>query len=127
VVGFAMIGDALDYMELQTGIRYTGLGNACQSFTLKFGNALATSGIVLMYMIIKLDIRGIGAEYTVNPLLLDASVRSGMFSLVSLIPAVSLLLCMIPIFFYDLTGEKKRRVTKELAEQRELKGIVIDA
>ena len=52
-------------------------------------------------------------------------MRSGMFSLISIIPAVSLLLCTIPLFFYDLVGEKKARVTRELAEQRKEKGVVI--
>jgi len=127
VVAFAMIGDSLDYMEWKTGIRNTGLGNACQSFTLKFGNALATSGIILMYMVVKLDIKSIvGTEQTMNPLLLAPSIRNGMFSLVSLIPAISLLLCMIPIFFYDLTGTKKEQITRELAQQRAEKGIVVE-
>ena len=38
---------------------------------------------------------------------------------------ISRLLCMIPMFFYDLTGDKKERVTKELAEKRVKEGIVI--
>ncbi len=126
VVSYAMIGDALDYMEWKTGLRYTGLGNACQSFVLKLGNAFATSGIVLMYLLVKLDLNTIGAQYTANPTLLPEAVRSGMFSLVSLIPAISLLLCMIPMFFYDLTGEKKERITRELAQQRKEKGIVVE-
>ena len=49
-----------------------------------------------------------------------------MFSLISLIPAVSLLLCAVPLFFYDLVGEKKERVTRELAELREARGVVIE-
>ena len=48
-----------------------------------------------------------------------------MFSLVTIVPGVSLLLCAIPIFFYDLVGEKKARITRELAEQRAAKGMVI--
>ena len=48
-----------------------------------------------------------------------------MFSLVTIVPGVSLLLCSIPIFFYDLVGEKKQKITRELAEMRAAKGIVI--
>lgn len=118
VIAYAMIGDSLDYMEWKTGVRLTGLGNALQSFVLQLGNALATSGIVLMYLVVNLDIKTIGMQYTANPTLLAPAVRSGMFSLVSLVPAISLLLCMIPIFFYDLTGEKKDKITHELAEMR---------
>ena len=49
-----------------------------------------------------------------------------MFSLVSIIPGISLLICIVPIFFYDLVGEKKKKITKELEEQRKAKGIIIE-
>ena len=120
----AMIGDCLDYMEWQTGTRLTGMGSAVQSFVNKLGNALSTSFIIVMYMIVNLNVADISANVTANPLAMSATVRSGMFSLISIIPAVSLLLCTIPLFFYDLVGEKKARVTRELAEQRKEKGVV---
>lgn len=122
---YPMIGDALDYMEWKTGVRYTGIGQACMTFTQKLGNAVATSAIVLMYMLINLDIDTIGIEYTADVTALSSAVRGGMFSLVTIVPAVSLLICMVPIFFYDLTGEKKERITRELAQQRKSKGIEI--
>jgi Na+/melibiose symporter-like transporter len=121
VVSYAMIGDALDYMEWQSGFRQNGLGQACQSFVLKLGNALATSAIVLTYLIVDLDLGAVtGSTSTINPMELanSAQVRGGMFSLVSLVPAISLLLCLIPVLFYDLTGDKKKQVTDELAQRR---------
>ncbi len=127
VCAFAMIGDCLDYMEWKTGARLTGLGSAIQSFVTKLGNAISTSFIIVMYMIVNLDVASISAKVTANPLEMDAGVRTGMFSLISIIPAVSLLLCTVPLFFYDLVGEKKERVTRELAEQRKARGVVIDA
>lgn len=128
VVSSAMIGDALDYMEWKTGRRETGLGSACQTFVNKFGNALATSFIVLMYILVDLgsDLSKIGTAYTANPLAQSASVRGGIFSVVSIIPAFSLLLCCIPIFFYDLTGKKKQKITEELQQQRAAKGITVE-
>jgi Na+/melibiose symporter-like transporter len=122
---YPMIGDALDYMEWKSGVRYTGVGQACMTFTQKLGNAVATSAIVLMYLLINLDINTIGTEFTADVTALSSTVRGGMFSLVSLIPAISLLLCMIPILFYDLTGDKKELITQELAQQRQAKGIAI--
>lgn len=127
VCAFAMIGDCLDYMEWKTGARLTGLGSAIQSFVTKLGNAISTSFIIVMYMIVNLDVASISAKVTANPLEMDAGVRTGMFSLISIIPAVSLLLCTVPLFFYDLVGEKKARITRELAEQRKARGVVIDA
>ncbi|HIT52850.1 MAG TPA: MFS transporter [Candidatus Fimivicinus intestinavium] len=120
-----MIGDCLDYMEWKTGHRLTGMGSAVQSFVNKLGNAISTSFIIVMYMIVNLNVADISANVTANPLEMSATVRTGMFSLISIIPAVSLLLCIIPLFFYDLVGEKKERITRELAEQRKAKGIVI--
>lgn len=54
------------------------------------------------------------------------AVRQGMFSIVSLIPAISLLICIIPMFFYNLTGDFKKQIETELAEQRKEKGITIN-
>lgn len=122
----AMVGDCLDYMEWSTGKRLTGMGSAIQSFVNKLGNAISTSFIVLMYMIVNLDVASISANVTANPLEMSESIRTGMFSLVSLIPGISLLLCIIPLFFYDLVGEKKKRITQELEQQRKERGIIIE-
>lgn len=127
VVSSAMIGDALDYMEWKTGRRETGIGSAVQSFVNKLGNALATSFIVLMYSIVNIDLSQIvGGAASVPATALDVAQRSGIFSVVSIIPAFSLLLCAVPIFFYDLTGSKKQRITEELAQQRVTRGITVE-
>jgi len=127
VVSSAMIGDALDYMEWKTGLRETGIGSACQSFVNKLGNAFATSFIVLMYKIVDIDLSKIvGGAASIPATSLDAFQRGGIFSVVSIIPAFSLLLCCIPIFFYDLTGAKKQKITDELQQQRAAKGISVE-
>ena len=125
VCAFAMIGDCLDYMEWKTGTRLTGMGSAIQSFVTKLGAALSTSFIILMYIIVDLDVGSINASVTANPLMMSHGVRSGIFSVVSLIPAISLLVCTIPMFFYNLTGDFREKMETELAAQREKKGITI--
>ena len=130
VVSYAMIGDSLDFMEWETCYRDTALGSACQSFVNKLGNALSTSGICLMYIVAKIDINkmvGSGAASAQIAMSLSDAQRFSMFSLISIIPGISLLLCAIPIFFYDLTGAKKEKITRELAEQRAAMGITIEA
>lgn len=117
-----MVGDCLDYMELTTGRRQNGLGNACQSFVSKLGNAVSTSVIVLMYILTELDLNKIGTSYTVNPLTMSHGIRVGMFSLISIVPGISLLLCMIPMFFYDLTGDKKRARDKRARREARKRG-----
>lgn len=125
VCAFAMVGDCLDYMELKTGVRLTGMGSAIQSFVTKFGNAIATSFIIMMYIIVDLDVASISASVTANPLEMADSVRTGIFSIISIIPAISLLVCIIPMFFYNLTGEYRENMEKQLEEQRKQRGIEI--
>lgn len=125
ICAFAMVCDCLDYMELKTGVRLTGMGSAIQSFVNKFGNAIATSAIILMYIVAKLDVASISSKVTVNPLLIDPSVRQGIFSIISLIPAISLIACIIPLFFYHITGDSKKKMEEDLAKQREALGIEI--
>ena len=128
-VSFAMVCDCLDFMEWKTGVRNTGLGSACQSFVNKIGNAFATVMIIGMYMIINLDVATLNskAESIVNVAMnLDATKQFGMFSLVTIVPGISLLLCAIPLFFYDLTGKKKETVSAELSALRKERGIDVD-
>ena len=128
-VSFAMVCDCLDFMEWKTGFRNTGLGSACQSFVNKIGNAFATVMIIGMYMIIDLDVATLNskAESIVDVAMnLDALQNFGMFSLVTIVPGLSLLLCAIPLFFYDLTGKKKEKIFAELAVLRKERGIEID-
>lgn len=127
VASYAMIADSLDYLEWKTGFRDTGLGSACQGFVNKLGNAFATAGIILMYMMIKLDPSTMLANSAViTPEVLSPFQNYAMFALVSIVPGVSLILSIIPLKFYDLVGDKKAKVTKELAEQRAARGIVIE-
>lgn len=128
-VSFAMVCDCLDFMEWKSGYRDNGLGSACQSFVNKIGNAFATIMIIGMYILIDLDVSTLNskAESVVEVAMnLDPTKQFGMFSLVTIVPGVSLLLCAIPLFFYKFTGKEKEKVFAELAEQRKAKGIVIE-
>lgn len=130
VVSNAMICDCLDYLEWKTGYRDTALGSACQSFVNKLGNAFATVAIIGMYMIVSIDVSKLNAgsgEAVVNAAKqLTSGQNFAMFSLVTLVPGISLILTAIPLFFYDIVGEKKDKITKELAEKRAERGIVIE-
>ena len=128
-VSFAMVCDCLDFMEWKTGFRNTGLGSACQSFVNKIGNAFATVMIIGMYLIIDLDVATLNskAESIVDVAMNLGELQNfGMFSLVTIVPGLSLLLCAIPLFFYDLTGKKKEKIFSELTELRKGRGIEIE-
>lgn len=127
-VCFAMICDCLDFMELKTGFRDNALGAACQGFINKIGNAFATSGIVIMYMVIGLKPEQmLSSTAVVAATEMPDNLRFAMFSLVSIVPGISMLLCAVPMFFYDLTKEKKAKIAEELAVLRAERGISIEA
>ena len=125
-VCLAMIGDCLDYMELKTGFRDNALGAACQGFINKIGNAFATSGIVVMYMVIGLDpAQMLSSSSVVSALDMPPEMRFAMFSLVSIVPGVSMLLCSIPMFFYKIAGKEKKDMIAQLQAKREAEGFVV--
>ena len=127
-VCFAMICDCLDFMELTTGFRDNALGAACQGFINKIGNAFATSGIVIMYMVIGLEpSQMLSSTAVVSALEMPENLRFAMFTLVSIVPGISMLLCAIPMFFYNLTNDKKAKIAEELAVKRAERGISIEA
>lgn len=120
VISNALIYDCLDYIELKTGYRDNGLGSACQGFINKIGNAFATCGIIIMYMFIDLDpSQMLAKEAVVAATELTRIQNFGMFSLVSIVPGLSLLLCTIPMFFYKISGKEKTRIMEELAQKRQ--------
>lgn len=125
-ISLAMIGDCLDYMELTTGFRDNALGAACQGFINKIGNAFATSGIVIMYMVIGLDpAQMLSSTTVVSALDMPAEMRFAMFSLVSIVPGVSMLLCAVPMFFYRIAGKEKKDMISKLQAKRQEEGLVI--
>ena len=83
-----------------------------------------------MYMIVGLNVGNMtvaeGTVEFVNPTTLDNGIRNGMYMLVTLIPAICLLICCIPMFFYDITGKKKERMLADLAAARKERGIHIE-
>lgn len=126
VVSYAMICDSLDYMELTTGHRENGLGSACQGFINKIGNAFATSGIIVLYMVIGMDPKNMLSTETIK-FAFDIAMdqRFSMFLLVSLIPGISMLLCAIPMFFYKIAGKEKEKMLADLKVKREKEGFTV--
>ena len=49
----------------------------------------------------------------------DNTVLSRFLMIYTIVPAIFVILQFIPILFYDMTGEKKARITAALAEKRE--------
>ena len=117
VITYAMVADSVDYLEWKTGRRSEGVCFASQTFISKL-----TAGISTLITSFVLE-----AVHFVQPVndvpVLDQPepVFRGMFFMVTILPAVSLALCAVPMFFNDFTGKKKDAIVKELNERREVK------
>lgn len=127
VVTGALICDCLDYIELKTGFRDNGLGAAIQGFINKIGSALSTCGIIIMYMIIGFEpSQMLSSSVVIAANELTRTQNFAVFALVSVVPGVSMLLCAIPMFFYNISGKTKDEMIAKLEAKRAEENIVIN-
>ncbi len=127
VITGALICDCLDFIELNTGFRDNGLGAAIQGFINKIGSAFSTCGIIIMYMLIGFEpSQMLSSTVVVAANELTRTQNFAVFSLVSVVPGVSMLLCALPMFFYNISGSKKEKMIADLEAKREKEGIVIN-
>ncbi len=123
VITYAMIADSVDYLEWKTGRRAEGACFACQTFisnlTAGISNFITTQVLeIFNYVQPVREYNELGQLKEIvqqqSPETLD-----GMFIMVTVIPAISLALAAIPMFFNDYSGKKKEKIQKELTERRE--------
>ncbi|MBQ6846883.1 MAG: hypothetical protein IJO61_07105, partial [Oscillospiraceae bacterium] len=67
----------------------------------------------------------LSSEVVVAATELTRTQNFAMFSLVSIIPGISMLLCSIPMFFYKISGKEKERIVRELAERRAAESVAV--
>ncbi len=124
VITYALIADAVDYLEWKTGERQEGVCFAFQTFLSKVNAAVAT--FVFGQILDRTDFK------PVDKSLVDIAGRQIFFqqsestqkmlvALVTIVPAVGFLLTIIPMFFNDYTGKVKEQAQKELEAKREAK------
>ena len=111
-----MIADCVDEIEYKTGKRTEGLAYAGYGLFAKVASALTKGlGPWLLYTwsgyVVSTDVNVAYAQQT------DATLNK-MLMIYTIIPAVFVVLQAVPIFFYDMVGEKKDMITKALAERR---------
>lgn len=108
-----MEAETVDYIEWKTGTRVEGIMLSIMSFTGKIENTFSSS--------IGLAILGfVGYKsHTEGNLIQSASTNNMLFFLTTLLPAVGYLLMLIPMHFYNITGDGHRQMMKEIKERRE--------
>ncbi len=108
---WSMYADIVDYQELKTGRRSTGLIFSSSSMSQKLGWALggAMSGWLLAAF-------GYNQDAAVQPW----SAVNGVRLMMSWLPAISCLLAVIGMAFYPLSEKRVLQISKELNERRKL-------
>ena len=105
-----MVPDCVDYYELKTGKRTDGIHFSVLSLANKLSAAL---GVAIGLAMIGFSRYSAGAaEYSVF-------TKNVIYGTYVWLPGISCILSMIPIFWYKLTGDEKRRVASELAKRHE--------
>lgn len=108
-----MIADCIDEIELKTGKRVDGLCYSGVSLFSKIAAALTDSfGVLLIgwtgYIAATGSTYGAQSDETLNRFLI----------IYTIIPAIFVIFQGMPILFYDLVGDKKKKITKELIDKR---------
>lgn len=114
VVPTEMIGESVDYMEWTTGQRSEGMSFSILTFVGKFNNAIARS---LGAFMISLIGYATSSKNAVVPQTDTTKLR--IWAMYTIIPTLLSSLSYIPMFFYNLVGEKQKRMFDDLAKRRE--------
>ena len=117
VIPTEMIGDTIDYMEWKTGERNEGVSFSVLTFVGKLTGSVSTAIGTALLPIIGLTFKEISATETVT---VKEYAHTDLFiwGLFTLAPVVLGMLTLIPYIWYDLTGEKLKKIRSDMQERR---------
>ena len=106
-----MEAETVDYIEWKTGRRVEGIMLSIMSFTGKIENTFSSS--------IGLAILGfVGYKsHTEGSLIQSSETNLTLFFLTTLLPAIGYLLMLVPMHFYNITGDGHRQMMKEIQQR----------
>ena len=112
-----MTADCVDYYEYETGKRMEGAAYSILTLTIKVCLALGTAlGLVLVGISGYSDtLKAIDAGSATG---FDTKTKDIIFFAYTALPGILALLSTIPMFKYDIVGEKKELISKTLGEKR---------
>jgi len=113
---WAMVADAIDYQELLSGQREDGMAFAVCSFARKLGHTAAGAGTNVLLGLIGYVVRE-GKE----PVAQTPPVAGGMYTVATLVPAITFALMFVLLgFLYPLGKAKVAELQATLKAKREL-------
>lgn len=106
-----MTADAVDYYEYETGKRMEGACYSILTLTIKVCLALGTAvGLIF--------VQASGYYESLSAGTFNNNTKDIIFFAYTALPGILALLSIIPMFKYDIVGEKKMKISKELANRR---------
>lgn len=107
-----MTADAVDYYEYETGKRMEGACYSILTLTIKVCLALGTAlGLIF--------VQASGYYESLSAGTFTNNTKDIIFFAYTALPGILALLSIIPMFKYDVVGEKKAKISSELASRRE--------
>lgn len=112
VITSSMTAEIFDYQQWKTGTRLEG-------FITQFGAMITTfagmfTGLIIPYFY---EHYGLKEDYTV---LYNDAVRMPIFNILIITTIISCVLCVIPMFFYNLKEKDHKKIIDELKERAEV-------
>ncbi|MCM1115805.1 MAG: MFS transporter [Clostridium sp.] len=107
-----MTADSVDYYEYETGKRMEGACYSILTLTIKVCLALGTAvGLIF--------VQGSGYYEALDTGVFNDKTKDIIFFAYTALPGILALLSIIPMFKYDIIGEKKAKISAALAERRQ--------
>lgn len=115
VIPTEMIADTIDYMEWKTGERNEGVSFSVLTFVGKLTGSVASSVCTAILPVIGLTYNSVGTErVTVKGDHTDLWI----WAFFTFIPYIVGLIALVPYFFYDLTGDKLKKIREDMEVRR---------
>lgn len=136
VLQSVMIADCIDYEEYTNGVRTDGVFFSGQSFITKLAAGIATiiSSVVYSlvgYSDVNIDTMNKALKNGADFVTYDGGTGVGkyaaaMFFLISIPPAIGMVLSALPTLKYALTDKEHKKILSELIERRRANGETTD-
>ena len=108
-----MTADCVDWYELKTGKRTEGTAYAVLSLTIKVCLAMGTAlGLVIV------QLSGYSVDAYTGVTVLGDNTQTIIYFAYTALPGIFSLLAALPMFKYDIVGQKKLDIARQLQEKR---------
>lgn len=113
IITYAMIGDTVDYLEWKTGERAEGICFAMQTLINKIGMAVGAFIGVVSYSLAGINPTAADGIY------ISASGEQTLWNLLVFSGFISMILCAVPMFFYNITEKRQREMVEEVEAKKQ--------